>query len=141
MKESDHGSRDYRMMRIWDISLAVSPELSVWPGDPPIVLERYMAISKGDAVNISRFACSVHIGTHVDAPVHFVEGGSAVEELPLNVLIGPAVMAELPDVDAITPDYLEALTLPSDMTRCCSRQVIHNCGLALITSSALTMWP
>lgn len=105
------------MMRIWDISLAVSPGLPVWPGDPQIVLERYMAISKGDAANVSRLACSVHVGTHMDAPVHFVEGGPAIEDLPLDVLIGPAVVAKLLGVDTITPECLETLTLPSDTKR------------------------
>lgn len=104
-------------MRIWDVSVPVTPELPIWPGDPPIVLERYMAISKGDEANVSRMAGSVHIGTHVDAPVHFVEGGAAVEELPLDVLIGPAVVAELLGMDAITPDCLEALALPPDTAR------------------------
>ena len=104
-------------MRIWDISVGVSPGLPVWPGDPLIELERYMAISAGDAANVSRLACSVHVGTHVDAPVHFVDGGSTVENLPLDILIGPAIVVELLDVEAITADCLEALALPSGTTR------------------------
>lgn len=104
-------------MQVWDISVGVTPSLPVWPGDPPVQLERYMAVSDGDAANVSRLACSVHVGTHVDAPIHFVEGSASVEGLPLDVLIGPAVVVELPDVDAITADDLEASTLPSDVTR------------------------
>ena len=104
-------------MQVWDISVSVSATLPVWPGDPPILLERYMAISAGDVANVSHLACSVHVGTHVDAPIHFVDGSSAVENLPLDILIGPTAVVELLDVDAITADCLEALALPSNMTR------------------------
>lgn len=104
-------------MRIWDVSVPVTPGLPIWPGDPPVVLERYMEISKGDVANASRLTCGVHTGTHVDAPIHFVEGGAAVEALPLDVLIGQAVVAELEGVDAITPESLETLALPPDITR------------------------
>jgi len=80
-------------------------------------MERYRAISAGDAANVSRLVCSVHIGTHVDAPIHYVGGGPTVENLPLDVLIGPTVVVELLDVDDITPGCLETLTLPSDTAR------------------------
>ena len=105
------------MIKIWDISLPVTHELPVWPSDPPVVLERYKAISKGNRSNVSRLTCGVHTGTHMDAPIHFIEGGAAIEDLPLEVLVGPAVVAEILDVDTITPDCLEALALPSDTTR------------------------
>lgn len=99
-------------LKILDISVSLSPGLPVWPGDSQIELERYRFISKGDASNDSRIACSVHSGTHVDAPAHFVENGATVEQLPLDVLIGPAYVTDLPEADVITPDILEAMTLP-----------------------------
>lgn len=104
-------------IKIWDISVPVGPGLPVWPGDPQIVLERYVAISRGDLANVSRLACSVHSGTHVDAPVHFVQGGSAVDGMPLDVLIGPAAVVELLDVEVITPARLEHLNLLPPPTR------------------------
>ncbi len=99
-------------MRILDISVPVSPKLPVWPGDPGIIIEQFRAISKGNTSTDSRLACSVHAGTHVDAPAHFMENGATVEQLPLDVLIGPAYVTDLPEADVITPDILEALTLP-----------------------------
>jgi len=104
-------------MKIWDISLAVTPELPVWPGDPKIVLERYMAISKGDVSNVSRLDCGVHVGTHVDAPIHFIENGLSIEKLPLDVLIGPVLVIELSDVEVISPRHLETVKFPTDVTR------------------------
>lgn len=104
-------------MKIFDISVPVSADLPVWPGDPQIVLERYRAISEGQASNDSRLACSVHSGTHADAPVHFIENGATVEQLPLNILIGPVLVVELPIADVITPDILEGLAITSETTR------------------------
>ncbi len=104
-------------MKFWDISLPITPGLPVWPGDPPIKLERYRAISKGDSTNISRLSGGVHTGTHVDAPLHVIEGGLSVERLLLEVLIGQARVVELLDVPAITPEDLEALKIPSGTER------------------------
>lgn len=61
-----------------------------YPGDPTIRLERVHALADGAAANISRLDFGVHTGTHVDAPVHFIDGAPAAETLPLHVLVGPA---------------------------------------------------
>jgi len=98
-------------MKIFDISVAIHPKLPVWPGDPRVVLEYYRKLSKGDASNDSRLSCSVHCGTHVDAPAHFIENGITVEQLPLNRLMGPATVVEFPEIEMITPDLLETKSL------------------------------
>jgi arylformamidase len=94
-------------MKIFDISVSIHPKLPVWPGDPQVVLERYRKLSKGDSSNDSRLACSVHCGTHVDAPAHFIENGATIEQLPLDILIGTATVVDFPEIDMITPDLLE----------------------------------
>ncbi len=104
-------------MSIWDISVPVSPGLPVWPGDPPITLNPLHTIAGGDEVNVTAFSGCVHVGTHVDAPLHFLDGGESVEHLSLEVLMGPALVVELLDVDEITPDHLDALALPPHTRR------------------------
>ena len=104
-------------MRVWDISVPVSPELPVWPGDSRVVLEQIRSVSKGNSSTDSRLACSVHAGTHVDAPAHFIENRETVEQLPLDVLIGEAIVVEIPDDDIITPEIMEAQNLPADTKR------------------------
>jgi arylformamidase len=104
-------------VKILDISIPVSPEMPVWPGDPRVVLEQYRTISPVNHSNDSKLACSVHTGTHVDAPAHFIENGKTVENLSLNMLIGPAVVADLPEADIITPELLDALALAPQTTR------------------------
>jgi arylformamidase len=104
-------------MKILDISVPVSQGLPVWPGDPRIVLERSQSISDGNESNDSRIACSVHSGTHVDAPKHYVDDGPPVEKLPLDVLLGPARVVHIPVEDIITPEILETLTIPPGTQR------------------------
>jgi arylformamidase len=68
-------------------------------------------MERGDRLNLSRLISSVHIGTHVDAPLHFVASGTDVTSLPLDVLIGPARVIELPDADVITAESLARFDL------------------------------
>ena len=104
-------------MKILDISVPVSPGLPVWPGDSPVELERYRALSAGDDCNVSRICCSVHSGTHVDAPGHFIDNALTVEDLSLDMLIGPALVIEVPAAGAIEPDFLESVSLPHGTVR------------------------
>lgn len=104
-------------MQLIDISIGVSSDLPVWPGDPKIVLERTSSIASGDPANVSRLASGVHVGTHVDAPLHFVAGGAAVEELPLEALVGPAHVIHFPDVDVIDAAALRGAKIPDGAER------------------------
>lgn len=103
---------------MYDISLPLSPHLPVWPGDPPIVLERIAEMDKGATANVSHLAGTVHIGTHVDAPDHFLNNGVTVEQLPLEVFFGPAWVLAVPeDVLHITVEVLDRLAWPEGATR------------------------
>jgi arylformamidase len=70
-------------VEIIDVSMPVRSGMPVYPGDPEVRLER---VSSSPAV--SRLDFGVHTGTHVDAPLHFIEGAAAAERLPLEVLVG-----------------------------------------------------
>ncbi len=105
-------------MRIYDISLTISPTLPVWPGDPSVELKQVTFIPKGDSCNISHVAMSVHTGTHVDAPYHFLNDGKTVETLPLESLIGPAYVIQVPDsVDRLTAKVLAQAEIPAEAER------------------------
>lgn len=115
------------MGETFDISVPLRRGMPVWPGSPGIELTPIMRLQSGDAANVSRLNMDVHTGTHVDAPWHFLSEGTTVERLPLDVLIGPAVTAYLPDVDSIGPEDLAALDLPSGTERLLIRT--RNSGL------------
>jgi len=97
---------------MYDISVGVSPEIPVWPGDPPVVLERLKSIENGDEANVSHIQSSVHVGTHIDAPIHFVEGGATVDAIPLKSLLGRAYVVDLRKADVLDAATLEAARIP-----------------------------
>jgi kynurenine formamidase len=53
----------------------------------------------------NNFAAAEHGGTHIDAPVHFAKGHRAVDEIPLDQLVGDAVVVDATDACAKNPDY------------------------------------
>lgn len=99
-------------MRIYDISVGISPELPVWPGDPPVRLERVQSMEKGAEANVSQFASGVHMGTHIDAPLHFVKGGRSVEKISLKRLIGRAYVVHLGKASVIDARTLNSAGIP-----------------------------
>jgi arylformamidase len=64
-----------------------------------VKLERVSSIGEGATANISRLSLGVHTGTHVDAPIHFIEGAAGADELPLDVLNGRCEVVEQAALD------------------------------------------
>ena len=105
-------------MTIYDISLTISPSLPTWPGDPALELKQIESMDQGAHANVTHISAAVHLGTHVDAPHHFLNDGRTVENLPLDVLTGPCYVVQLPDgVEAITAEMLERMELTFDFKR------------------------
>lgn len=105
-------------MKIHDVSLTLTSHMVTWPSDPKIILERVEKIEDGAMANVSRLDMGVHTGTHIDAPIHFVPGGMAIDAIPLDVLIGSACVIEIPDsVATITKAVLEKIEVPIQCKR------------------------
>ncbi len=105
-------------MKYYDVSLEISPELTVWPGNPSVELERTLKIEEGANANVSRLSLGVHTGTHVDAPYHFLPDGKSVETLPLGELIGRAHVVDMTSVkDVIGLREVEKAAIPPRATR------------------------
>jgi arylformamidase len=100
-------------MHIYDISLTVTPDLPTWPGDPPIVVDRFVKMEEGAPNNVTRISMCAHVGTHVDAPYHFLGGNTpTVDELPLKTLTGRVYVLEMLGVNLITAKALEKAEIP-----------------------------
>lgn len=100
-------------MPIYDVTVPLSNELPTYPGDPGIEIGEWRALARGDSANVSVVSFGAHTGTHVDAPAHFIEGASKVESMPLDVLIGEALVVEVPqDVLVIDEAFVTANVAP-----------------------------
>jgi arylformamidase len=104
-------------MHIYDISLTLTSDLPVWPGDPRVSVERVLEIGPDSSANVSRLAMSAHSGTHVDAPLHFLEKGTSVDRIPLKNLTGRAYLVHLPHANIITAEVLAAANIPTRTRR------------------------
>jgi len=106
-------------MRIYDVSLSISQSLPVWPGDPPIQVSRIQKMEDGAPANVTVMKMGAHVGTHVDAPYHFLGGETpTVEKLSLKLLTGRAYVLHLPDrVNLITAEVLKTVEFPPRLRR------------------------
>lgn len=97
-------------MAFYDLTLTLRPELPPWPGDPPFSLDRDSSIERGNTCNKSNLTASTHFGTHIDAPFHFETNGMTLDEIPLDVLVGPVLVHAVDTPDLIRPEHLPDLT-------------------------------
>jgi len=101
-------------MKIYDISVALSEELPVFPGDPPVEIEPVTRLARGDSANVSRISFSTHSGTHLDPPLHFNDHGRSIDSLPLSLFVGRALVAEITGIQAIGREALGPLPLEGE---------------------------
>jgi arylformamidase len=109
------GPGKHPMTKIFDVTVPLSAELPVFPGDPPFEIEATERIADGAAYNLARIGLGVHTGTHVDAPYHFLADGATVDQLPLEILMGKARVVEVGAREKIERADLEALDLRADL--------------------------
>ena len=103
------------MPKIYDVTVPLSPDVPVFPGDPRFELTPTHEIAKGHPYNLARLVLGTQTGTHVDAPYHFLADGATVDALPLEILVGKARVVELSQRDRVGRDDLAALDLRDDL--------------------------
>lgn len=116
-------------MNIIDISQDLL-KAKVYPGDPEPRIHQVMRIEQGDPCNLSALYACVHTGTHADAPLHFVEGGKSIDEMPLEPYIGSCKVIDFAQ-GPITGSDIDNINLHK-----CERLLIKGCGKAFVTPSA-----
>ncbi|MBR5301822.1 MAG: cyclase family protein [Clostridia bacterium] len=92
-------------MKIIDISQEISLDMTVYPGDPCFHSRASSSFKHGDICEVSELTIGSHCGTHIDAPLHMIPGGAALETMPLDCFIGPCRVLTLP-VGVVTEKML-----------------------------------
>ncbi|MCL7475950.1 MAG: cyclase family protein [ANME-2 cluster archaeon] len=82
-------------MKVIDISMTIRPDMEMYPGEPGPVITRISKLESGDPYNVSQLTLGTHTGTHVDPPLHFIEGGAGIDDMPMDMLVGPARVIDL----------------------------------------------
>ncbi len=85
------------MKRVYDVSVPLRTGGVVYPGNPEIAINLTQAVAKGAGANVSSISFGSHTGTHADAARHFFDDGQTVDQIPLEILMGPALLLSFPD--------------------------------------------
>ena len=93
--------------RLVDLSYSFSHETIYWPTAETFNLEEvYEGVTKGGYYYAANnFTAAEHGGTHLDAPIHFAEGRYTADQIPIEKLIGPAVVIDVSAKAAANSDY------------------------------------
>ncbi len=91
-----------------DVTATLDPATTpIYEGDAPLKFDFLKDMRGGDALTLSAYSMGAHSGTHIDAPMHFVRDGAPIDRVPLEPLMGPARVIDIPDaVQSINADEL-----------------------------------
>lgn len=79
-------------MKIYDISQEVF-SCRVFPGNPAPERHVIRSMADGERNNLTAFSMCAHNGTHIDAPIHFIRDGKAVDRMDLDIFVGDCYVA------------------------------------------------
>ena len=96
----------------------VSGRVPLYPGDTELEVTQVQFRDEGGNANVSKLACSLHCGTHVDGPAHFFAGRPGVETVPVEALIGPVWVVDATSTTAmLDAGRIDQLDIPAGSTR------------------------
>jgi len=98
-------------MKLIDVTRPIFANMTIWPGDDGVVIERTANIEYGDIANTSRICAGSHTGTHVDAPLHFIADGKSIDQLDISLFTGTVTVIEVADTNCITGEFLKKCSL------------------------------
>ena len=96
------------MSRWIDISVPLRTGMVHWPGDPEFQMSRFADMDRDKIdYNVSMFTMGCHLGTHMDAPLHFLKDGASMDTMPIDATMGPCRVIQIDDPHWITIEELE----------------------------------
>ena len=98
-------------MKLYDATLPIQEGMVTFPGDPPFQIKPFFQRNKGDPFDLALMSVGTHLGTHVDPPEHYLDGGSTVDEIPLEILVGPGVVLDMRGKSQVDRKALEEAPL------------------------------
>ena len=94
--------------KIIDLTYTFDRATIHWPTEPPFVhqFEHYGMTEDGYFYSSAKFAVPEHVGTHMDAPLHFNKGALTVDQVPLSSMVGPAAVIDFSERAIRDPDAM-----------------------------------
>ena len=98
--------------RIIDLTHTLTPDFPSYNGNPDFRIETMKQFDK-DGVNVKQWTVREHIGTHIDAPLHFSADGCSCDQIPVEELVVPLVII---DIAARAADTASTAVTPRDLS-------------------------
>ncbi len=94
-------------MTYLDISLPIRDGMLSWPSDPDVRITQFKTVADQGS-DLVKIESGNHLGTHVDAPKHVIDGASGMDVFHLETFLGPATVIDLTEIvgDEILPQHL-----------------------------------
>ncbi len=83
-------------MKYVDLSVLINEDTPIYPGDPKTIIKPAGVLDK-DGYCDHYLSIGTHVGTHVDAPMHMLAGGKALDQIPVDQFIGRGVYVDVID--------------------------------------------
>lgn len=83
-----------------DLTRSINEDLKGYDGDPLTKIMQKKSVSE-DGYSLYQLSMGMHSGTHIDTPRHMLDEGLMVDELPLDALIGPAIIIDASKVETV----------------------------------------
>lgn len=99
-------------MQLIDLTRIFHVSMPVFPGDTPPAWKQIAFIEK-DGYNVSQLQTGMHVGTHIDAPLHMVANGKPLSAFPAEHFIGPGYVVDARGLMRVDRDLLKAVHLPA----------------------------
>lgn len=110
------------IIKIYDITYELNEDTKVYEGDPHFIKEEIFTIEK-DGFSLSLIHMGTHMGTHTDAPSHFISGGKSLVDIPLVSYIGECRVVPMDEPDALPPcEKLILISVPGREASLTARQ-------------------
>jgi arylformamidase len=90
-----------------DISRPLSVTTAPWPEDTALSIDWTLHLSRGDNVSLSTIRLSTHLGTHADAPAHYMPDGHTMSGFSLLAFVGPVQVIDVVGCDSVTAQVLK----------------------------------
>lgn len=100
-----------------DISLSVGKQTPIWPGSIGSTFKALQSIGEGSESNVTGWNTDLHVGTHVDAPKHFLREGATLDSFPLETFYGPTYVVEISEADALDANTLAQANIPQSAVK------------------------
>ncbi|MHA2032885.1 MAG: cyclase family protein [Candidatus Kariarchaeaceae archaeon] len=104
-------------MKVFDISMEISEKVVVYPGDRKFSKKKVFDLTDGDLVNLTEICMNVHTGTHLDAPIHYIQNSDSIPDLSLNKFFGNTQVFDFTNIGfgtGITETDLSSLDIKKD---------------------------